>query len=108
MSEQNEYVNTIGISLGESYKCESVSLRMAQGNCVIYFHGSNAQIREFACRLLESINEAELRAARVSPVLDPAPTLIGTCKHCGATGNLGDKCGFCTPLDDLGPMVFTL
>jgi hypothetical protein len=30
----------------------------------------------------------------------------GVCKHCGASGKIGEQCENCEPLDDLGPMVF--
>ncbi len=30
----------------------------------------------------------------------------GVCKHCGATGEVGEECDNCEPQDDLGPMIF--
>jgi hypothetical protein len=34
------------------------------------------------------------------------PPEEGTCKHCGATGEVGEECDNCEPQDDLGPMIF--
>ncbi len=30
----------------------------------------------------------------------------GECKHCGATGPVGEECENCEPSDELGPMVY--
>ena len=30
----------------------------------------------------------------------------GVCKHCGATGDVGEECENCEPSDELGPMIY--
>ena len=30
----------------------------------------------------------------------------GECKHCGASGPVGEECDNCEPQDDLGPMIY--
>jgi hypothetical protein len=65
------------------------------------------KLREIALIMARELDSDELQDL-FQPEMDDDGyfTEVGVCKHCGASGLVGQECDNCEPQDDLGPMIF--
>ena len=64
---EEQYINCIGITLGESEFCISVFV----GRCPIYLHGTTDQAREFARQIIEAADKYDRKRPTIPSQAPP-------------------------------------